>query len=166
MIVKNQQRKQAKLLTAGFHSSIAGGLLFISFAIFIPFSAQVYKWVDEHGKTHYSDKPHDEKSESVQIRKSPTLDPGNEARVKKQKRLLKVMGEERLEEKQIKAAKAEQKRKREGECIKARKYLQDINNASFLYKNSDDPKNPVVYSAEERMKATKEADKAVEHWCK
>ena len=155
MIVNCQKRKQANLPTAGFHSTIAGGLLFLSFAFVMPFAAQVYKWVDENGKTHYSDKPHDKQSETIQIRKTPKLDPGLETRLKKQKRLLEVMDEERQESRENKAAIAEEKRKRESNCIKARKNLQEIKNASFLFEESED-----------RVKATKDAEKAVQNWCK
>jgi hypothetical protein len=46
--------------------SITGCILFfITCDIFLPLPAQVYKWVDENGKTHYSDKPDDEKSKLV-----------------------------------------------------------------------------------------------------
>jgi hypothetical protein len=128
-------------------------------------SAQVYKWVDENGKTHFSHKPHDEKSETIQIRKNPALDPEHDARIKKQKRLLKVLDEERQESKQNKTAKAEEKRKRESNCKKAREKLQGIKNASFLYDETDDPENPAVYSNEKRRKATTEAEKSVHKWC-
>ena len=128
-------------------------------------SAQVYKWVDENGKTHYSDKPYDEKSETIQIRKKPALDPEHAARTKKQKRLLKVMDEERQQSKQNKIAKAEEKHKRKSNCKKARKKLQGIKNASFLYDETDDPDNPLVYSDEKRRKATADAEKSVKKWC-
>jgi uncharacterized protein DUF4124 len=165
MIVNSQERKWLKLLTSDFKSVIICTFFFVSFTLAMPLSAQVYKWVDENGKTHYSDKPHDKQSETVQIRKTPKLDPELETRLKKQKRLLEVMDEERQESRENKAAKAEEKRKRESNCIKARKNLQDINNASFLYEESDDPNNPKVYSVEDRVKATKDAEKAVQHWC-
>jgi hypothetical protein len=43
-----------------------------------PVSAQLYKWVDEKGATHYSDrKPDDQKSadkvKSVETRRSPSI---------------------------------------------------------------------------------------------
>lgn len=128
-------------------------------------SAQVYKWVDENGKTHYSDKPHDENSKSIQIRKKTALAPEHDVRMQKQKRLLKVLDEERQESKKNKIAKAEEKRKRESNCNKAREKLKGIKTASFLFDKTDDPKNPVVYSNEERRKATKDAEESVQKWC-
>lgn len=42
-------------------------LLFV--LLFFPLiaSAQIYKWTDENGKVHFSDKPHDNKSERVEV---------------------------------------------------------------------------------------------------
>ena len=34
--------------------------------------AEVYKWTDENGKVHYSDKPIDEKSERIKMKRQPT----------------------------------------------------------------------------------------------
>ena len=166
MIVNSQERKWLKLLTNDFQSAITCTFFFVSFTLAMPLSAQVYKWVDENGKTHYSDKPHDKQSETVQIRKTPKLDPGLETRLKKQKRLLEVMDEERQESRENKAAKAEEKLKRVANCAKSRSKLQNIKNARFLYEESVDPHNPKVYSVEDRVKATKDTEKAVQHWCK
>jgi Domain of unknown function (DUF4124) len=138
----------------------------ITYAAMTPLSAEVYKWVDEKGKTHYSDKPHDEKAETVQIKKTPELDPTHKSRAEKQRRLLKVLDEERQETKQRKAAATAEKHKREANCAKAKKELQNMKNASFLYKESNDPKNPLIYSDKERAHFTEEAKKAVQHWCK
>lgn len=35
-------------------------------------SADVYKWTDKDGKIHYSDKPRDEKSQQIKMKKEPT----------------------------------------------------------------------------------------------
>jgi hypothetical protein len=125
----------------------------------------VYKWVDDNGRTHFSDKPKDSKSETVEIRKSPTADKGHKERMQKRERLLKAFDDERQESKELKAAKAEEQRKRQDNCSKARDRLQAIKAASYLYEESDDPRNPVVYNDEERSKTTKEAEKSVQHWC-
>jgi len=129
-------------------------------------SAEVYKWVDEKGKTHYSDKPVNENAETVEIKKTPALDAGHKSRVEKQRRLLKVLDEERQETKQQKAEAKAEKLKRKTNCAKARKELQEIKSASFLYKESSDPRNPLVYSDAERSKFTEDAENAVQHWCK
>ncbi len=128
--------------------------------------AEVYKWVDETGKTHYSDKPHNDDAELIRLKKKPELDADHNIRVEKQRRLLEVLEGEHEDTTQQKAQAAAEKRQREINCKKARKNLQNIKNAGFLYKKADDPRNPIVYSDEERSEITRKAKKAVETWCK
>ncbi len=137
----------------------------ITYAATTPLSAEVYKWVDENGKTHYSDKPHDESAEIVEITNTPALDATHNSRLEKQRRLLKMLGEERQETKQRKAAAIAEKKKRKANCAKAKKELQNIKNARSLFKKSNDPKNPLVYSDEERALFMKDVKNAVQHWC-
>jgi len=127
--------------------------------------AQVYKWVDKSGKTHYSDKPHSINAETFRLKKTPVLDPDHDSRVEKQHRLLVVMEEEREETKKLKAQAAAKKLQRKVSCARARKNLQDILNARFLYKKSNDALNPIVFNNKERSEITKEAKKAIRDWC-
>ncbi len=128
-------------------------------------SAQVYKWVDANGRTHYGDKPLTEDAETLRLQKQPQLDEDHQTRTSKQRRLLEVFNEERAENSQRKAEIAEEKLRREAECQKARKNQQDIAKATFLYKKSDDPDNPIVYSEEERREASQRVAEKVEKWC-
>ena len=144
-------------------------LLFIPLFIcstITPLSAQVYKWIDENGKTHYGDKPENDTAESVHIRKKSALDPDHQSRAEKRTRLLNILDEEREEMKQEKAQEAEDKRKLAAKCAQEKKNLEKINNATFMYKKSDDPKNPIVYSHEERQKITNNLKKAIQKYCK
>jgi len=146
-------------------ASLPGFLFIICATIALPASSGVYKWVDESGRTHYSDKPRSEKAESVQIERAPGPDPLHNTHMDKQRRLLRVFDEERQQKKQRQAEEKTAKLKREASCSQARKTLQAIKNASFLYKKSTDPKNPVVYSDKERDKITEDAKNAVQQWC-
>lgn len=128
--------------------------------------AEVYKWVDENGKTHYGDKPFNKDAETIELDKGPKLDPDHHSRADKQRRLLDVLDEERQDTKQQKAQAAADKKKREANCAIARKNLSKIRDATFLYKKSNDPRNPTVYSDAERGEITNKAKKAVEQWCK
>ena len=141
-------------------------LLITCTVIAAPVFAEVYKWVDDSGRTHYSDKPHNEKAKSIQINKSPDPDPLHNTHVEKQRRLLKVFNEERQEAKQRQAAEKTARLKREASCSRARKSLQAIKNARFLYKKSTDPRNPIVFSYKQRNKIIEVAKKAVQQRCK
>ena len=128
--------------------------------------AEIYKWVDEHGNTHYGDKPSSADAEQVPISKPASGNPNQASRAEKQRRLLKLYEEERTEKKQQQAQQEKDKLLQQQNCAKAKKNLAAINRASFLYKKSEDPKNPYVYSDEERQKITEKAQKAVDQWCK
>ena len=141
--------------------------LFISLIVLVAplASAQVYKWVDENGRTHYGDKPLSKEAETLHFQEPPQLDEDHKSRTGKQRRLLEVYDEERAENKQRKAEIATKKLKRNSECQKARKNQQDIAKATFLYKKSDDPNNPIIYSEEERRKASQRVADKVKKWC-
>lgn len=48
-------------------------LFFITILFLVPnLHAEVYKWTDENGKIHFSDKPINEKSAKIKIKKPPT----------------------------------------------------------------------------------------------
>lgn len=86
--------------------------------------------------------------------------------MEKQRRLLEVYTEERKENeaKQVKAK--QEQEKRNTNCSLAKKNLAETKNAGFLYEDTDDPFNPKVLNAQERLKATAKAEAAVKTWCK
>ncbi len=130
-----------------------------------PASAQVYKWVDKNGKTHYGDKAPGKDTETLNLQKQPQLDEDHESRTVKQRRLLEIYSEERAENAQRKAEIANEKLKRKTECQKARKDQLDIAKATFLYKKSDDPNNPIIYSEAERAEASQRVADKIKKWC-
>jgi len=128
-------------------------------------SAEIYKWVDKSGTTHYGDTPPGENAETVQVDEAPERDPGHESRSEKRQRLLEILAEERREARELKAKAAAEKKRRQAECREARKELQAIRNAAYLYRKTDDPDNPVIYSDEQRAAITRRAEEAVRKWC-
>lgn len=94
---------------------------FVSILIFsFPLTgiAKVYKWTDENGKVHYSDKPFNEKSQTVNVGKEPSKELQQEAKREAEKRIkynqkLREIGAQEAEEKReidYKNEKAEKKR--------------------------------------------------------
>ena len=51
-------------------------ILFFSFSV----NAEIYKWTDKNGKVHYSDKPIQEDSKKLSIKKGPSQDAIQEAK--------------------------------------------------------------------------------------
>ena len=89
-------------------------IIICSLAIMLSLSApaKIYKWVDENGKTHYSDKPFDDKSQLVEMKREPTNAEISKAKkranalIQHQNKVLD-MAEEDANQKQIADAKKE-----------------------------------------------------------
>ena len=143
-------------------------ILFISLFVLpsLVVSAEIYKWVDENGNTHFGDRPDTEDAEKVKVHSAPDIDPALLERLKKQQKMLDIYDEERQEHKAEQAAIEEEKKKRAANCTRAQKELEGMRNASFLYQNTDDPKNPEILSDKQRADETVKAEERVKEWCK
>lgn len=91
--------------------------------------AAVYQWVDEKGKTHFSDKPPaNVKAKTIELPKSksaPAPQVSVQERKERQQRLVKALEEERLAKKK---AKEEQKRQAENKrlyCVQLKARVRD-----------------------------------------
>ena len=125
--------------------------------------AEVYRWIDENGNVHYSDRPNSDDAEQI-----PILNGQSEvdnSRLRKRQRLLDVMEEERQEKNKARedmlATAAERKQK----CDQVTKRLQQFQESSFLYQDTDDPLNPRILSAEEKNSAIESTRREVQKWC-
>lgn len=116
--------------------------------------AQVYKWVDENGKVHFSDQPPRKKpasAEKVELKIAPKT--GNRAapsaaeRAKQQQELLRRMEGER-KQRESQRAKAKEEKKRLAElCKKLKKEMEEKVRANAIYTEND--KGERVYDSEE-----------------
>jgi len=141
-------------------------LLIIFFLIqAIAVHAEVYKWIDEDGKIVYGDKPASDNSDKININKTPKQDNDYQKRYKKQQKLLEVMQEERDEKIALKKEENEKKEKQEQQCAELRKELQETKNARLVYKETDDPTNPRVYTDEERKAEEEKFEKYIKENC-
>lgn len=113
-------------------------------------NAEVYKWVDENGKIVYGDKPTSTDANEIKIKRTPEKDSVVQERNTKQNKLLDVMKQERTERDALKKEEKKKKHEQEKMCANARKKLQKMKDASYLYQKSDDPNNPIIMSDEER----------------
>ena len=111
-------------------------LIILSNATLLP--AQVYKWVDNEGKTHYGDKLQSNASETVHIRKKAALDSNHQSRSETTTRLLNVLDEERNEKKKLKVQTTKNKRELAAKCIRAKKELEEINKMVATSSNTEE----------------------------
>ena len=80
----------------------AAVLLLLSLLFLQPAHGEIYKWVDENGKTQYGDRPSSENADVIQLKKE-TFDSGNlSERADKRQKLLDVLQEERKEKQELK----------------------------------------------------------------
>ena len=128
-------------------------------------NAEVYKWIDENGKVVYGDKQISSDAEQIKIKKTPVQDPVVQQRNEKQNKLLGVMQEEREERNALRKEEKQKKYKQKKMCEEARKELKKTKEASFLYERTDDPKNPRIWTDEERKVEEMRIEKYIKKNC-
>jgi len=132
--------------------------------------AKVYKWTDENGKVHYSDKPIDEKSEQIKIKRQPTDAEVLRARqrastlIQHQNKVQSIANEE-ARDKQVEVQKKEkEKGKLKQVCKNARReilvysgrgviYTLDENGKKTYKGYTDEQKNKMIADLEQFIKA-------------
>ena len=127
--------------------------------------SEVYKWIDENGKTVYGDKPVSEDADVVKIKKKTSVDKSYQERVEKQQKLLNVMQDEREEKIAAQKQEKEKKEKQEQQCAELKKELRETRDAGSLYEETDDPDNPRIFSEEEHQAEIEKYEKYIEENC-
>ena len=130
-------------------------------------AAAVYKWVDENGKVHYSDKPPADNATEMDVEtggdsSGPTLT--ETQRKAKQQRLLEAFEKERQDKQAAEAQAKKEKQEREAWCRRAREELAQMRSAGYLYEYDDDG-NKVILSDEGRAQATREYQREIDKYC-
>ncbi len=116
-------------------------------------SAEIYKWVDAQGKTHYGDKPVENSEQlEVDIRKKGNITTSN-ARTDKRQKLLQAYNEDRQRENKELAEQRKQRKKNERGCVLAKDRLRHYERARSLYKLDKDG-NRVIISNDVRQNST------------
>ncbi len=132
-------------------------VIFILGNIFsIPCIAEVYKWVDENGKIHFSDKPFDDKSKAVKMKRQPTPEEIQQAKqraakvIQHQRKVNEIYSEETAEQQRVKAKRNKESAKICQEAKKEMKYMNGkyvnytTNDKGERYYLTDDEKNALA----------------------
>jgi hypothetical protein len=106
-------------------------------------AAGIHKWVDEHGRVHYGDKPvNAATSEKLDIKNKPSKEPAtNGSRLEKQQKLLDAMEasrKERLDKQAEKQAIRDAKKKHKKQCAEMRNDLIDYGRGGIGWYVVDD----------------------------
>ncbi|MBN1378845.1 MAG: DUF4124 domain-containing protein [Gammaproteobacteria bacterium] len=128
--------------------------------------AEVYKWTDENGQTHYSDIPQDQPSNKITVNEKPesSSEPSDADRRDYQKRVLDSFAQERQQKQQKKEEQEKKQAEQRKQCEQARKRLSDVETAGYLYEKDKDGEK-VIFTDEQRQAATDQARAAVKQYC-
>ena len=128
-------------------------------------SAEIYKWIDEQGRTHYEDKPVGHAKEmQVDTTKQGHIKINNE-RGQKQKRLLETYEDDQQRENKEKTRKKKNKKKLARECSQSKDRLRHYERASSLYDLDKDGKR-ITVSKQKREKVTTDLRNKINKFCK
>lgn len=100
--------------------------------------AEVYKWVDKGGHTHYGEKPQGDGASVVDIDTNPDIDDNVEKHNKERDKLLEIYDEERkMKEEKRQQAEKEAKELRE-KCAKLENELKDMTQTGLVFYDLDE----------------------------
>lgn len=124
----------------------------ISMAFSIPVGAtDVYKWVDDEGKTHYSEKPLHEDANKMEILQSTGKSRSARQNNHDRDKLLQVMEEERQAKKEEKRQAEETKLVQAEKCEKIEKRLAGLLGGGVFYSKNKEGER--IYLTEEEVTA-------------
>ncbi len=138
------------------------GLLFAPSCV----DAQVYRWVDDQGRVHFSDHPPPgREAERVAIESRPTdLEATLIEQIEREERL-RLIDEDRADDAADEAANQEHRERLARACEQARARVARIESARRLSRVEEDGSRH-VYNDEERQAALLEARGQVSEWCR
>lgn len=112
-------------------------------------AADVYKWVDDDGHTHYGDQPTANHARPLNLDTRPggTDDELRQRREKRDK-LLEVFAEERERQQQEKARRTAERAQQQQRCRKMRRQLQQYRQSRYLYEENDSGERRILTDTE------------------
>ena len=144
--------------------------LFVLLMCATPVNAELYKWVDEQGKVHYSDQPASEKTKS-----ESKLDISNQPAPSTNVETTKSWQEKELDYKKRQASAAESEAKKQkaaldakakhDNCENAKNNLSQLESIAPVY-TYDEKTGRSYLNEAQRAEALEKARKSVAEWCK
>lgn len=143
---------------------ILSALLVVALSISSVSGSEVYQWRDEAGRLHYGDRAGHPEARSRVIGPSTIIAPDS-ARLSAKQKLLDVLTQERLAEKQQAAQRKAEKKRREQQCADMKKELWQLEHAHVVYYQTDDAGNREYESDSDRTERAKEFRSRYEELC-
>jgi 2-polyprenyl-6-methoxyphenol hydroxylase-like FAD-dependent oxidoreductase len=142
-------------------------LIVVLMSLALQLQAEVYQWVDEQGRVHFSDRPNEDGSTGIKIKEqqdAPTSD-GPSERQQKMQRMLDVYAEERAEREEAKQKQQAELKKRKQYCARAKDRYNSHTRATGIYNLGSDGERRYL-SEEERARHIKQLKSDIARWCK
>jgi hypothetical protein len=142
-------------------------LFFLLMMVGLHLQAEVYKWVDDEGRVHYSDRSVTGASTAIKIREgeTPQSSSADDDRQLKMRRMLDVYAEERAEKKEAKQKQQAERQKRKQNCARAKDRYNSHLRARGIYNLGNDGKRQYL-SDEERTSHINSLKAEIARWCK
>lgn len=148
------------------HKVIKICLMFIILITAMFSHAEIYKWIDEDGRTIYGDKPPDDNASKLDISNSPaTVEKPMEERLEKRDKLLEIYEEERNLKKEQKLKAEQEEKQKKTRCIQLADRIKSIERGGIYYKLNENGEREYL-SNETIAKAKKELEETFNKECK
>ena len=153
-------------MKAGYYLGLAMCLFLV-----LPVQAEVYKWTDEQGRVHFSDKPPSKDVPEYQLRTPASAESTSSQesltdaeRRARQKKLSDSLEADRRDKEQAEAKRKDQQAKREHNCMVARKQLSATKKYNKIFEY-DQQGNRVYYDDAKKQQYLESKRAAVRKWC-
>ena len=130
-----------------------------------PVIAEVYKWVDEHGQTHYGEKAPVTNAQQIQI-EEVTADKSMEKYNQEREKLLRIYEEERNTKKDEDLKAEKLKAEKEQKCQNLKTEIANLQRGGRVYYNVDDSGERIFLSEEEVSARIKNMQNDYDKYCK
>jgi hypothetical protein len=140
-------------------------LLFVLLSMALQLQAEVYKWVDEQGRVHFSDRPDAGASTEIKIKEQqPQSSDGQNDRQLQMQRMLDVYAEERADKKEAQQKQQAERKKRKQNCARAKDRYNTHIRARGIYNLGNDGERQYLSEAE-RTRHIKQLKSDIARWC-
>lgn len=129
-----------------------------------PSSAELYRWVDERGQIHYSDRPAHSQPHEIGVRPPTSAGQAPDQRMDKTRRLLNAYEVERQQQREQRAKQKQQAEERRRNCLQARDNLRQYSESGSVYRLDDEGKR-LYLSEQERAALVARHRQAAAEWC-
>jgi len=131
-------------------------------------NAEIFKWTDENGKIHYSDKPTGVKAKEIKINvtpATPTTLKDTADRKTRANNFLRAREEERAENNKLLAEKKRLKKVQKKKCAAAKKEFSKLSRARGIY--YEDKDGTRIFIDDKKVEQVLADEKAkIKKWCK